>query len=42
MATFTNRRKVLSVEEKIKVITEIENGGLVEGGNLNCIRNLIL
>jgi transposase-like protein len=26
MATVTNKRKVLSVEEKIKVIQEIENG----------------
>jgi transposase-like protein len=26
MATITNKRKVLSVEEKVKVLQEIENG----------------
>jgi len=32
MATVTNKRKVLSVEEKIKIITEIENRGVVKEG----------
>ena len=42
MAIVTNKRKVLSVKEKIKVITEIENGGVVkEGGNLKCVANLV-
>jgi hypothetical protein len=42
MAIVTNKRKVLSVEEKIKIITETENRGVVkEGENLKCVRNLV-